>query len=176
MTWLLVCGAQALHNVEHQQRSGSADKAWQRHFVRAMNHVTMKKVMAGGAMAGGDDDEDDGMSVAGQSDAAGSCISSVSRATATSKVRSEAAAARIAALQERAANGEKKFDSSSVAGDDVARMEKLGKIQEAAEDFLRENPEMRAIHSSASVRSMLQKQGDVAVGDVAGAGAAVAAR
>lgn len=49
------------------------------------------------------------------------------------------------------------WDSSTRAGDDVAKMGETTKAAAAAEEFLLENPEMRSVHSTASVRAQLEK-------------------
>ena len=51
---------------------------------------------------------------------------------------------------------EPQWDSTSKAGDDmVGRMEKVGKGRDA-EEFLRQNPELKAIHSLSSAKALLE--------------------
>lgn len=73
----LLLHPQALADAEAAHKQGD-DKAWRKNFVRAMNHMTMRRVAeaqgaARGARsaAGGDD----GASVAGQSEAGCSVVS-----------------------------------------------------------------------------------------------------
>ncbi len=78
------------------------------------------------------------------------------RATTTSRMKSEAATTRRAALAgEGGAEGG--WDSSTRAGDDTARLDQARGAQQEAFEFLRENPELKAVHSPASVRAMMSK-------------------
>lgn len=63
-------------------------------------------------------------------------------------------AARVADPTRWTADG---WDGSTKAtDDDVGQMEKVAKTRQA-EDFLREHPDMLAVHSMASVRALMAK-------------------
>lgn len=82
------------------------------------------------------------------------------RGTVASSLRSAAAVSRRAALLDKlsqAASGAKDWDGSTKAGDDdIGKMDMSLKVREA-DDFLRENPDMRGMHSVQSVRSLLSR-------------------
>ncbi len=88
-----------------------------------------------------------------------------SRVSVTSRQRSEATAARIAALVGKPAAdsaSERKWDSStSQAGDAAAGLRALsaasGRGVREAEEFLLDNPDLKGVHSVASVRAQLAK-------------------
>ncbi|EFJ46762.1 hypothetical protein VOLCADRAFT_92897 [Volvox carteri f. nagariensis] len=139
------------------------EKAWRRNLVKAMNHVAMKRVAAA-RRAGRDGDDEDSGSVAVGSDG---ITTALSKATAVSRMKSEAAAAKRAALSEAKGEGAAGggWDASTRASDDVGRMERAKAATVEAFEFLRENPELRAVHSPASVRAMITKA-DTVVGAV----------
>ncbi|GLC59627.1 hypothetical protein PLESTB_001509700 [Pleodorina starrii] len=145
---------------------GEDPKTWRKNLVRAMNHAAMKRVAAAaaGRRATAERDDDGAVSVAAGSDGA------LSRATATSRLRSEAGAAKRSALSEARAGGGDGggWDSSTRAAEDVGRMERSKAAAAEAFEFLRENPELRAVHSPASVRAIITKT-DAAGAAVAGA-------
>lgn len=122
--------------------------AYKARLVRAMNDVALRKAQAAGQARRA---AADAMSIAGRSDAGESTIS---KGTFASQQRLDAAAARRAELAERAV--EPDWDASTRAGDDVGKGLKVAAAHQA-EDFLRENPELKSVHSIASVRSMLTK-------------------
>jgi hypothetical protein len=74
------------------------------------------------------------------------------RSTTASRSRTAAHAARKAAGA--AKEGEPHWAASTKAGDDAVQMAVVAAAQQA-EDFLRENPELRAVHSQASIRSLM---------------------
>ncbi|WIA23482.1 hypothetical protein OEZ85_000227 [Tetradesmus obliquus] len=177
----LAAAFQELDTAEQQAAAGdpAADKQWRRCFVTALNHAVMQGVSAATAAAAaatagaaGSEAEHDKHSVA----------SSASQAR-----RAEAIAARRQNLLDRlsriggsgskagsscggasrfggehnrtlAAGGEQDgWDGSTrVGGDDVALLTSALKGLEVGE-LLAECPEMRGVHSVASVRSMLLK-------------------
>ncbi|GIL74755.1 hypothetical protein Vretimale_2391 [Volvox reticuliferus] len=129
------------------------EKAWRKNLVKAMNHVALKRVAAAARRAERDREDDDSASVAVGSEGGATALS---RATAASKFKSEAGAAKRAALSEAKGDGGG-WDSSTRASDDVARMERGKAATHEAFEFLRENPELRAVHSPASVRALITK-------------------
>ncbi|GIL48219.1 hypothetical protein Vafri_4901 [Volvox africanus] len=140
------------------------EKAWRRNLVKAMNHVALKRVAAAARRAERNREDDDSASVAVGSEGGATALS---RATAASKFKSEAGAAKRAALSE--ANGDGGgWDASTRASDDVARMERAKAATQEAFEFLRENPELRAVHSPASVRALITKtESQIATGKAA---------
>ena len=146
---------QALRGADGKGPAPGEEKAWRQNLVKAMNHVAMRQVAArrAAAAAAGGADRDDACSIAGMSEGGASMVS---RATAASRMKSEAAAAKRAALAEGGEGGGN-WESSTRAGEDVARMERSKAAAAEAADFLRENPELRAVHSPASVRAMITK-------------------
>ncbi|KAG2449424.1 hypothetical protein HYH02_005571 [Chlamydomonas schloesseri] len=158
---------QALRGADGKGPAPGEEKAWRQNLVKAMNHVAMRQVAARRAAAAAGGDRDDVGSVAGMSEGGASVLS---RATAASRMKSEAAAAKRAALAEGGAEGGGNWESSTRAGEDVARMERQKAAAAEAADFLRENPELRAVHSPASVRAMITKTEAVGAG-AGGAGA-----
>lgn len=140
----------ALQDAEHEETGN--DQAWKKNFVRAMNHLQNKRVQAAMQARSVSDDDDDVSSMAGMSEGVESTFS---RGTAVSRARSDASASTRARLAEKA--GAKGWDrTTSVASDDVGKMEKVARALQA-EEFLRENPELKSVHSQASVRAVLQK-------------------
>lgn len=64
-----------------------------------------------------------------------------------------ARSAALAALERK----QEEWDASSRAGDDVARMGQAAKAAAAAEEVLQWNPDLRQVHSAASVRGLLAR-------------------
>ncbi|GLI69458.1 hypothetical protein VaNZ11_014072 [Volvox africanus] len=140
------------------------EKAWRRNLVKAMNHVALKRVAAAARRAERDREDNDSASVAVGSEGGATALS---RATAASKFKSEAGAAKRAALSEVKGDGGG-WDASTRASDDVARMERAKAATQEAYEFLRENPELRAVHSPASVRALITKtESQIATGKAA---------
>lgn len=86
------------------------------------------------------------------------------RTTVTARARGEATAAKVAASRTGGDFGPEappesaKWDSSSRVGDTgEAKMSLASSRLRAAEEFLLENPELKAVHSNASVRTMMAK-------------------
>ena len=95
-------------------------------------------------------------------DSCACCCAVLCRATAASKAKVTAKKTGLAA-----GDDSKGWDGSTHVGDDdVGRMDKVDKGR-VAEEVIRENPEMRSVHSRGSVRAMLQKVEQVS-GVVAG--------
>lgn len=61
------------------------------------------------------------------------------------------------ALLEALEKKQEQWDASTCTGDDVAQMGQAMKAAAAAEEFLIENPELKSIHSTASVKAMMGK-------------------
>ncbi|CAG9465179.1 unnamed protein product [Pedinophyceae sp. YPF-701] len=126
------------------------DKRFRRNFVRAMNQVAMMRAQEAARR---------GPKPAG-SVAGGSALGGGSIAAGT-----EASAARDAAARERRREIEEaseartqgpKWDASTKAGDDAGKMDTAGRDEET-EEFLRQNPELRSVHSKRSARAMLDQ-------------------
>jgi len=90
------------------------------------------------------------------------------RTTITARARGEATAAKVAASRAGGGSGTEgaaaplesngKWDSSSRVGDSAeAKMTAASNCLRAAEEFLLENPELKAVHSNASVRTLIAK-------------------
>lgn len=81
------------------------------------------------------------------------------RTTVASRAKTEAAAARLAALADRAAGGaDGGWDGSTHgADDDIAKSRRAARLVREAEEFLQDNPELRGVYSAASVRTMIQR-------------------
>lgn len=62
-----------------------------------------------------------------------------------------------AALLEALDKKQDQWESSTRMGDDVAHMGQLKKGAAAAEEFLIENPELKGVHSAASVKSLMDR-------------------
>jgi len=62
-----------------------------------------------------------------------------------------------AAFLEALEKNKDQWESSTRAGDDAAHTGQLKKGAAAAEEFLLENPELRAVHSTASVKSLMDR-------------------
>ena len=82
----------------------------------------------------------------------------------TARARGEATAAKVAASKvggDSVADGEAvegRWDSSSRVGDSAEdKMTAAVSRLRAAEEFLLENPELKAVHSNASVRTLIAK-------------------
>lgn len=76
----------------------------------------------------------------------------------TSRARAEATAAKIAAMSGNAReDADDKWDSSSRVGPADTRSQTAATRLQAAEEFLLENPDLKNVHSNASVRAMLVK-------------------
>eukprot|EP00983_Pelagomonas_calceolata_P036143 1130654-Pelagomonas_calceolata.AAC.9 len=130
----------AMLELQDIDKKGGDEKAWQKSFVRACNHAAMRRVQKEKRPANSDDEGDD------------DCAQSVgSRSIASTRLRAKSA------LREALDQKQGQWDASTRAGDDVARMEQASKATAAAEEFLIENPELRAIHSNASVRALMDK-------------------
>lgn len=116
---------------------------WKRNFVRAMNHLTNVDLVGRGV--------DDGSEPPGApSNYDGKTEASAARAAARKAKRASAASA---------ADDENKWESSTALGDDPAERSKRLEATAAAKEFLRENPELKAVHSVSSVKAMLEKTG-----------------
>ncbi|KXZ53969.1 hypothetical protein GPECTOR_6g888 [Gonium pectorale] len=121
------------------------ERAWKRQLVAAMNHAAMKRVAAARNEKGpGDTADNDGASVAAGSEGGATALS---RAAAASRVRAE-----------QSARGDRGWDGSTRGAEDLARLERARAATAEAADFLRENPELRAVHSPASVRALIGKK------------------
>ena len=97
------------------------------------------------------------------------------RATVTTRARGEATAARLAASRdggEGAVTEEQagsKWDASSRVGDHgEAKAAAAANRLRAAEEFLLENPELKAVHSNASIRTLLAKSEQQVTGAAGG--------
>ncbi|KAF5833676.1 hypothetical protein DUNSADRAFT_9947 [Dunaliella salina] len=130
----------AFQELQDIDKKGGDEKAWQKSFVRACNHAAMRHVQKEKRPANSDDEGDD------------NCAQSIgSRSIAPTRLRAKNA------LREALEQKQGQWDASTRAGDDVARMEQASKATAAAEEFLIENPEMKAVHSNASVRALMDK-------------------
>jgi len=78
--------------------------------------------------------------------------SSISKMTASAKAKADAAAQKLSLLATRDKGAD--WDASTKASDDVASCTRVSKVH-MAEDLLRENPELRAVHSKVSVQKLL---------------------
>eukprot|EP00798_Chlamydomonas_sp_ICE-L_P031071 gene31071-6197_t len=131
----------------HQDRNG----------CEMTGQIAEEKASRGDSEAG-----DDERTVGGQSEAP-SCgeqvVSPPPRTTATTRSRAEAATSKISNIEaaRAASRAGGAFNTSSVAADDVARMENLSNKAREAEDVLRENPVLKGVHSTASARAMLAR-------------------
>ncbi|KAG2484998.1 hypothetical protein HYH03_016202 [Edaphochlamys debaryana] len=136
------------------------ERKWRQNLVRAVNDAALRRAQASaqrraaatGPAGGGADDL--------ASLAEGGPVASVSGVSRTSAARSRAARQGSPGADGKDGG----WDGSSRAAEDVGRMERSKAAAVEASDFLRENPEMRAVHSSASVRAQLAKTEGVAQG------------
>ncbi|GAX74503.1 hypothetical protein CEUSTIGMA_g1952.t1 [Chlamydomonas eustigma] len=152
----------ALEDAETKGQEGGDDRAWQKSFVRALNQAAFRQVQGSSVnKAEGDSTGDvDNHSEAGFSEGA------ASRVTISTRARTEATAAKLAAASGASVTGGGNiWDSSSRVGDesDVAKSAAAANRLRAAEEFLMENPELKGVHSTASVRTMLAKVENQAV-------------
>ncbi|KAL6751498.1 hypothetical protein V8C86DRAFT_2777055 [Haematococcus lacustris] len=132
---------QALEEVEETHKGD--DKAWRSSFVRAMRHVSRTRAaQASHPAARG---ADDCQSVAGMSEARSvmSCRSGRVAAPGSCKVDGDDGG----------------WDASTKAGSDGVAVMEAVKSMHQADSFLRENPDLKATHSHASVRAMLSRTG-----------------
>ena len=116
------------------------DLEWRRRFARAVNHLANKDLL-GGRVGGG------------KSEAAGSVFGDANGGRDRNVTRRESRAE------------DKGWDSSTVVGSDAYQngvRRGPGEDRLAAEDILRENPQLRAVHSTASVQAMLSKSASTA--------------
>jgi len=117
--------------------SEEGKKIWKKNFVRAMNHLA-GKAAAGTAMA--------------EAEAAGGRDPELMSATASTRAREHATRAKIDRLR-AVKDDEGAWDSSTVAGDDSRDAIKAATA--SADAFLRDNPQLQGVHSTASVRALL---------------------
>ncbi|KAK9815310.1 hypothetical protein WJX72_001394 [[Myrmecia] bisecta] len=142
--------------------AGGDGKAWRKHFVRAMNHMAGWEAQGAAGRAACASVR----SAAARSEAA---ESSITKLTESGRLKQQQAADKLAALQATKSAAEPVWDSSTKAGsDDVGVMAKVAKVHEAGE-VLRENPEMRGVHSQASVAALLAKSASPATSQHASA-------
>ncbi len=138
---------QALKEAEQSQEGKDSEGAWRKSFVRAINQAAFKQIQAG--EQANKVDGDDLLSETGRSEG---------RASITSRARTEATAAKLAAAKGGAiAPSAGKWDSSSRLGDEAKTTDNATSKLRAAEEFLQENPELKAVHSNVSVMTMLAK-------------------
>ncbi|KAG1671547.1 hypothetical protein FOA52_011269 [Chlamydomonas sp. UWO 241] len=130
---------------------GGNDRDWRRSFVRALNNATLARVSAATAAS-----QARAAATVGRGD--GGCSDGGLSVAASCRQRTEATAARIAvASGGSGGSGDGAWDACSVADGSMgvaARAEASSKLR-AAEEFLIDNPELRGVHSTASVRAML---------------------
>ena len=149
-------------------RRAAREREWKKQFVRAVNHLANRELINGRAAP----DADDIVSVDGAR----------SRCSGMSGTAGRAAAAR---KRQTGAHAEAKWDSSTVLDSNdgyqsVGRRNVDTEKRLVAEDILRENPQFKSVHSSASVLAMMDNAtkhrcnngatGAVAAGDAAPSG------
>lgn len=150
------------------------DERWRKAFVRALNHFSHSDI-AGIRKAVGEAICWGQLPLAAGADGhaalwcagAGSVAptnrtlgaeSTISKGTAANDAKAKAAQDKLAALEEasRRKQTEPQWDSTSKVGDDtVGKMDRVEKGREA-EEFLRQNPELKAVHSLSSAKALLE--------------------
>ena len=141
---------EALKSLEEKesQQQGGDEKAWRESFVTALNRAAYKQVSSSKAQA----DEDGAESMAG---------THISRISHTSRMRTEATMNKIqsakggASGEDAAAQGG--WDARSTAAGDERTDAAAQRGLRDAEEFLLQHPELKTVHSNASVRAMIQK-------------------
>lgn len=144
---------EALKSLQEQEskQQGGDEKVWRKSFVTALNRAAYKHVSSSKRHDG---DGADLESLAG---------THVSRISQTSRMRTEATLQKIQALKgggasagEDSLGAEGEWDARGTAGDDKSAAA-ANRGQRDAEEFLLQHPELKTVHSSASVRAMIQK-------------------
>ena len=133
---------QAVSNAQHQSETGDT-KEWKRSFVRAMNHLANQSALGV--------DKTACKSVGGLSVA----DSTVSKLTVSARQRAEAISQRRDALT--AKEDDPHWDASTQAGGDTAVLELASKARQV-EEMLRQNPDLRTVHSKSSAKALLERK------------------
>lgn len=134
-----------LQENESKQQGGD-EKAWRKSFVNALNRAAYKRVPTGasGAVDGAESIADTNMS----------------KVSHTSRMRTEATLQKIQAVKGEGGEGEAsaagEWDSRTNAGEERS-VSAVQRGLKDAEEFLLSHPELKTVHSTASVRAMIQK-------------------
>ena len=131
----------SLQENESKQQGGD-EKAWKKSFVAALNRAAYKRVATGGKA------EDEAESMAD---------SHISKASHTSRMRTEATIQKIHEMKGEGEGDPREEGRVGAGGEWDARTTAAQRGLRDAEEFLLSHPELKTVHSTASVRAMIQK-------------------